>query len=66
MLLLSQFVFTRLVHQVDRLADKIAKLEILHAKLAEKIIGLDDIESKVDDGNTRLVRLETIVKVGNH
>ncbi len=65
-LLLSQFVFTRLFHQVDRLADKVAKLDILHAKLAEKVSALDHIESQVDDANTRLVRLETMVKASNH
>ena len=65
-LLLSSFVFNRLVRQVDILADKIIKLQVSQSLLAEKIARLDHIEHQVDDSRTRLVRLETVAKSANH
>ena len=63
---LTRFIFSRLIHQVDRLADKVAQLDIHHTKLAEKVARLDDVEKDIDNAHTRLVRLETVLKASKH
>lgn len=65
-LTLTRFVFNRLIQQVDRLTDKITKLEIGHANLVEKSEKIERLESQVDKSHARLIRLETMVKIGNH
>lgn len=64
-LILAQFIFVRLIHQVDRLADKITKIEIQIARITEQIDRLDHIETQVDTSNMRIVRLETLAHTKN-
>jgi hypothetical protein len=65
-LALAQFIFNRLIHQVDKLADKVAILEVSQIKAIERIEKLDRIEGDVNDASDRLLRLETIMDRGKH